>query len=1015
MSTDYIEIGGPGIQGPPGPQWRTFTTDPDNSVGLDGDFWLKTPSGNFYKRTAGVYVLTGNIAGPPGPAGIASTITSGATVPSNPTGNNLDVFVKSDGTVYQRQSGTWQIIGNMTGPAGTPGTVWTVSTLDPDNSVGRDGDLWLKSSTGQYWKRISGTYTLVGSLIGPAGAGGSATQWLFGSSTPSIGAGGNGDFYLRSNGEVYQKSGGTWTLLQSLVGPAGPSLSVSEVADLAARDALSGGSLTVGMIVYVRSTREWYKLNSTGPSVWSRVAGQTESREWYIPATLMDDSSGVSPGDPTSHIQGWIDAASSAYNATLGRIVLVFPSGRWTADEIVLKGKVRYRVNGDTILRRRSNAAGTSNRSILRTLRRTGINASGTTQAFTSWVTSPLDMSNPDNWYGDAGDISIEGPGRLILDPSDKTCSLPHFRVTEAERMFIGPGCLEIWHGTGSNQLVWASTIGGREIHWFSPIVRGGNQSKQDGIHFTHGRNINVHGGYVASGDDAFVCQNTAAGLSTAGPDEGIADVTVVGACVDTTNARACNASAGVNWISMPWVNGGGTVKRFTCRGITGWAARLHGQALCAHVDENADGIYSYSVTGVGSGGTNGTYKCPVISGDGNGSGAFCFVTVTGGSISAAVMWWNSADSASGTDAFKIGSGYKVNGTVDLSGIPGLTGASVVAKVSTLTNDRLTDINYDVNLRQGSAAHDGTEPYTIVVKGASRMVVTGHIYTEQNGTTRIHRPFRINSGNDITIAVKYDVPVVAGAPVPFGKSGIVETSAYQGSVVDNLRFEKCNFAPSADTGGGVVKFLGPNIGNVELDRCIFRDVANGQRVVWVYDREGVSNPVDTAVRRLSVVGCRVVAASGTPSNVRFLLLGHNTGGSYGQIKNLFMAGNDFSQVTLWDSQQTFQDCVLAWRILPNDGFNAKFRRVVTVGAGATSQAFASGTHVGFPGGAADLNSACLSIVPINLPSNAGVQWACAVTGIDQATLSLSGAPGGSGQKFAVTIDCSARPVDTAAG
>lgn len=56
---------------------------------------------------------------------------------------------------------------------------------------------------------------------GPAGTAGS--RWFDGTGVPSSGLGSNGDYYLDdANGNVYVKSGGTWSVTASILGPAGP-------------------------------------------------------------------------------------------------------------------------------------------------------------------------------------------------------------------------------------------------------------------------------------------------------------------------------------------------------------------------------------------------------------------------------------------------------------------------------------------------------------------------------------------------------------------------------------------------------------------------------------------------------------------------------------------------------------------------------------------------------------------------------------------------------------------------
>jgi hypothetical protein len=54
------------------------------------------------------------------------------------------------------------------------------------------------------------------------GGGGGGSSWFDGAGTPSSGLGVNGDYYLNTtNGDVYEKAGGTWTLVGNIKGPAG--------------------------------------------------------------------------------------------------------------------------------------------------------------------------------------------------------------------------------------------------------------------------------------------------------------------------------------------------------------------------------------------------------------------------------------------------------------------------------------------------------------------------------------------------------------------------------------------------------------------------------------------------------------------------------------------------------------------------------------------------------------------------------------------------------------------------
>lgn len=107
------------------------------------------------------------------------------------------------------------------GPPGAPGTAWLGGAGVPDNSLGRNGDRYLRTNGDVYAKSAGSWGTVVQSLKGPAGADGTdgsdgidgqtGSLWFTGSGAPNNGTGSNGDFYLRSsNGDYYQKSGGVW-------------------------------------------------------------------------------------------------------------------------------------------------------------------------------------------------------------------------------------------------------------------------------------------------------------------------------------------------------------------------------------------------------------------------------------------------------------------------------------------------------------------------------------------------------------------------------------------------------------------------------------------------------------------------------------------------------------------------------------------------------------------------------------------------------------------------------------
>jgi hypothetical protein len=157
--------GADGLDGAPGSVIRNGSGAPDNSVGLDGDYYIDTLTGNLYYRTANIYLLKANFTGPAGgvgPAGPAGTsILSGAGAPSNSLGNNGDFYIDTSTTKLYgpKAGGTWPAGVSLVGPAAslslvdTNGVTWVLS-------VGTDGSLITTGSAPG-----SNTY---GSLYGSA-------------------------------------------------------------------------------------------------------------------------------------------------------------------------------------------------------------------------------------------------------------------------------------------------------------------------------------------------------------------------------------------------------------------------------------------------------------------------------------------------------------------------------------------------------------------------------------------------------------------------------------------------------------------------------------------------------------------------------------------------------------------------------------------------------------------------------------------------------------------------------
>lgn len=193
-----------GADGVDGATWLTGAGVPSDANGLDGDLYLDTSSGDYYVKASGTWgSAAGNLTGPQGPAG-----ADGA-----------------DGT------------DGINGTDGQDGAIWLVGSGTPADIDGSNGDLYLDTSTGDFYAKASDTWgSPVGNLKGADGVDGTngtdgtngvdgidGATWLTGAGVPGDASGTDGDFYLdTSNGDYYTKTSGTWgSTIGNLTGPQG--------------------------------------------------------------------------------------------------------------------------------------------------------------------------------------------------------------------------------------------------------------------------------------------------------------------------------------------------------------------------------------------------------------------------------------------------------------------------------------------------------------------------------------------------------------------------------------------------------------------------------------------------------------------------------------------------------------------------------------------------------------------------------------------------------------------------
>lgn len=108
-----------GQAGADGSTWHSDSGVPASEVGADGDYYLNITNGDIYTKTGGVWSFLLNIAGDDGIDG--STWYSGAGVPSSGLGVDGDYYLDTvSGDIYSKTSGTWSIDLNIVGSVDSP-------------------------------------------------------------------------------------------------------------------------------------------------------------------------------------------------------------------------------------------------------------------------------------------------------------------------------------------------------------------------------------------------------------------------------------------------------------------------------------------------------------------------------------------------------------------------------------------------------------------------------------------------------------------------------------------------------------------------------------------------------------------------------------------------------------------------------------------------------------------------------------------------------------------------------
>jgi hypothetical protein len=137
-----------GAAGADGATWRDGSGAPSNGLGVNGDYYLDTATGDVYKKAAGTYSVVGNIRGATGATGATGsagldgkTLHNGSGVPSGGLGVNGDFYIDTTGFLIYgpKAAGVWGSGTSIVGPAGATGATGATGSVGPTGATGPAG------------------------------------------------------------------------------------------------------------------------------------------------------------------------------------------------------------------------------------------------------------------------------------------------------------------------------------------------------------------------------------------------------------------------------------------------------------------------------------------------------------------------------------------------------------------------------------------------------------------------------------------------------------------------------------------------------------------------------------------------------------------------------------------------------------------------------------------------------------------------------------------------------------
>ncbi|SEN57069.1 Pectate lyase superfamily protein [Mucilaginibacter gossypiicola] len=159
-----------------------------------------------------------------------ANLTFGPVLPQNTTGKNGDVFINtSAGSFAQKIAGVWTIVYTIATGSSTDTTV-LYGTANPGTGTGNNGDTFINTLSGIFYKKTGGSWNQVFSMqTGPQGPQGTSgtngtngtngKSILNGTTNPANSLGTDGDFYINTSSYYFfgPKNAGIWGTGISLI------------------------------------------------------------------------------------------------------------------------------------------------------------------------------------------------------------------------------------------------------------------------------------------------------------------------------------------------------------------------------------------------------------------------------------------------------------------------------------------------------------------------------------------------------------------------------------------------------------------------------------------------------------------------------------------------------------------------------------------------------------------------------------------------------------------------------